>query len=219
MILTIMIGLLALFAPQEQPQFRGGARDLGYFLSANMIYPEYSRQNCLQGTVEVSFWLTGKGKIYRSSVNKGFGTDLDKEALRLVRLTSGKWKVPAAFDTTLAIVIPVSFSLKDEQSCAIRDRTDRNAAIAAYRARESLTAVITNFYANKEAGRYDASQEGHILELKEQLGYDEKFIDRMVKQGASKLKQGDKEGACEDFTFVKHLGSNKADKQRASACN
>ena len=57
-----------------------------------------------------------------------------------------------------------------------------------------------------------------ILELKEQLGYNEKFIDRLIRQANQKLRQGDKESACEDFTFIKQIGSEKADKFIITNC-
>jgi hypothetical protein len=46
--------------------------------------------------------------------------------------------------------------------------------------------------------------------LKYQLGYDEKFIDRLLKQAQRKLKQEDFEGACEDFQTIRKLGSDKS---------
>jgi TonB family protein len=191
------------------PEFKGGKRGLESFVSTNLIYPDFSRQNCIQGTINIRFKLSKSGKIFSSQVDKGMGLDLDLEALRVVRLTSGRWKVPASFDTTQSIVIPINFTLS-EFHCTNRSSDDIKEAIAAYRSTQDLTRVIINFYQKKSSGKYNAAEETHILQLKSQLGYDEKFLSRFLKQAQQKLKQGDKEAACEDFNFIRNLGSEKA---------
>ena len=103
----------AIFNDGTVPEFKGGEKKLNSFITNSIIYPEYAKQNCLQGTVYISFQLTRSGRIYNSEVKKGFGVDLDKEALRVVRLTSGRWIVPSAFDTTQAMVLPINFALKE----------------------------------------------------------------------------------------------------------
>ncbi|WP_374166200.1 TonB family protein [Arcticibacter sp. MXS-1] len=188
------------------------------FISQNLIYPGYSRQNCIQGTIEVSFRLGTNGQVYGSRVEKGLGVDLDDEALRIVRLSSGKWLVPAGFDTTSIMTMPVTFSLSD-RGCLTQSPKDIRNAINAYRAQQELTAAITNFYSQKEKGKYTEDDEKKIMQLKEQLGYNEEYIDEVIQQAQKKLRQGDKEGACEDLRFVKKLGSSKADRLIESSCN
>jgi TonB family protein len=194
---------------ETSPEFKGGTRSLSKFISSNLIYPEFSRLNCIQGTINIRFKLNGQGKISSSKVDKGMGLDLDLEALRLVRLTSGRWNVPASFDTTQSVVIPINFSLT-EFNCTSRSADDIKEAIAAYRSSQDLTRVIMNFYDKKSKGIYNSGEESRIQQLKSQLGYDEKFITRFLKQAQQKLKQGDKEAACEDFNFIRRLGSDKA---------
>lgn len=218
LIVSIWIGLLSSLKAEGVPEFKGGTRNLSSFITNNLIYPEYAKQNCLQGTIQISFRLTKSGKIFQSNIQKGFGVDLDLEALRVIRLTSGRWNVPASFDTTQSIVIPVNFILK-EYDCNQRSAEDIQVAIAAFKARQDLTQAVINFYAKKESGAYSSDDELTISNLKQQLGYDEKYFDRMVKQGQQKLKQGDKQGACEDFNMVKNLGSDKASKLLSQNCN
>ncbi|WP_207428376.1 energy transducer TonB [Pedobacter sp. SYSU D00535] len=210
--------LATVFISSDTPSFKGGQKNLDAFISRSIIYPEYSRQNCLQGTVQVSFQLNKAGRIVDSKIEKGFGTDLDDEALRIIRLTSGRWLVPSSFDTTQYLTLPINFSLR-EYNCDERTSDDIREAIATYKAREDLTNAITNYYAKRSAGKPAGSEEQHILNLKEQLGYNERFIDRMIRQAQQKLKQGDRESACEDLNFVKNLGSNKADKLLEERCN
>lgn len=216
-ILSFLLSISALFhspgeimvAQDNRPTFKGGQKSLKSFIDNNLIYPEFSKENCLQGTIQVSFKLDSEGKIYESNVQKGFGIDLDQEALRIVRLTSGKWIVPAKHDTLISLVLPVNFTLRDFK-CEQRSKDEINAAINAYHARLGLSNAVFNFYEKKEQGIYDQADEARILALKAQLGYDEKFIDRLVKQSLRKLKQGDKEGACEDAHMIRRLGSSKS---------
>jgi TonB family protein len=201
----------------DQPQFKGGEKALNAFLISNQIYPEYSKFNCIQGTVFVRFKLNYQGRVYESDVQRGFGVDLDDEALRLIRLSSGRWVVPASHDTTRAIILPVNFSLS-QFNCEQRSRDEVNQAITAYRTRRNLTKAIVNFYQKKSLGQAVAGDEANILELKTQLGYDDKYVDRLLRQAQQKLKQKDTEGACEDLKFIQNLGSNKADQLISRNC-
>lgn len=205
-IFSLLIHLTSLTV-DDQPVFKG--KNLSTFIYNVMIYPEYSRDNCLQGTVNISFKLNKQGRIYQSEVLKGFGTDLDYEALRVVRLTSGKWTVPSNYDTLVSMVLPVNFTLRDFK-CEERSKDEINAAINAYQARRGMSEVIFNYYDKKVAGVADEAGEMRIEALKYQLGYDEKFIDRLLKQAQRKLKQEDFEGACEDFHIIRRLGSDKS---------
>jgi TonB family protein len=212
MILNILIVIACQFfgfITTEQPEFKGGSKNLNAFISNNLIYPEFSKENCIQGTVNISFKLNRQGKVYASEVQKGYGIDLDDEALRVVRLSSGKWIVPPSHDTTTALILPVNFSLRGYQ-CEQLSKDQVRAAINAYHARIDLSKAIFNFYDKKSMGVYDQSDESRIMALKVQLGYNEKYIDRLLKQGQRKLKQGDSESACDDFQSVRKLGSDKA---------
>ncbi len=223
-IFSILVSFSTLFAPSEkfigadeQPTFKGGQKSLTSFIDNHLIYPEFSKDNCLQGTVQVSFKLNKQGRIYESKIQKGFGVDLDMEALRVVRLTSGKWIMPANHDTLVSLVLPVNFTLRDFK-CDQRSKDEINAAINAYRARLGLNSAIFNFYDKKAQGSYDQADEPRIIALKIQLGYDDKYIDRLFKQAQRKFKQGDKEGACEDYQTVRRLGSEMSATMIAQNC-
>ncbi len=213
LVLLTLLNLM-LLNPSEHPTFKGGQKNLTSFITFNLIYPEYAKQNCLQGTINVSFKVTKQGRIFESKITKGLGIDLDDEALRIIRLTSGKWIVPADHDTTVALVIPINFSLK-EYHCEQKSSDDIKEAITAYKTRGDLTKAIFNFYTQKPPRREGTIE---IERLKAELGYNEKFINKMIRQGQRKLKQGDKESACEDFNFVRKIGSNKADKLISENC-
>ncbi|HEY0057435.1 MAG TPA: energy transducer TonB [Pedobacter sp.] len=207
--LLLLFWILLGIKSETSPEFKGGTRSLNHFISTNLIYPEFSRANCIQGTINIRFKLDRQGKISSSKIDKGMGLDLDLEALRVVRLTSGRWNVPETFDTTQSIIIPINFILR-EFNCASRSSDDIKEAMAAYRSTQDLTRAIVNFYQKKSSGNYTPAEETRILELKSQLGYDERFITKFLKQAQQKLKQGDREAACENFQFIQNLGSDKA---------
>ena len=219
LIITLLMTLVRIAGLMQDPQphFKGGDKNLFAFIKNNQIYPEYSKANCLQGTVQISFRLDSKGEIYSSEVQKGFGTDLDDEALRVIRLSSGKWIVPAGFDTTTAIVLPINFALKD-YSCENKSRDELNAALTAYRTRIDLTQAIYNYYDNRKENSVSPEEEARIIALKVQLGYSEKYIERLHRQALRKLKQGDKESACEDLHTIRRLGSDIAEKSIRENC-
>lgn len=199
-----------------QVQYGGGNVTLENFLKEKTVYPAYSKYNCIQGKVEIAFKVNLQGEIYSSKINSGIGTDLDDEALRLIRLTSGKWKVTNAQDTSSVIIIPVNFVL-DGYGCERKSAEDIKTAILAYQAGVAMENAVINFYKHKD--KATEGQEAKILAIKNQLGIDDEYLQERIKNGLKKIKQGDKQGACEDFNYVKNMGSNLADNQLKKYCN
>lgn len=190
---------------------------LDKFINANMNYPAYSFQNCIQGTVQVSFKINKKGEVYSSKVSSGPGIDLDHEALRLIRMTSGQWKVTADYDTAYVLIAPVNFKLTGAD-CDRKNPAEINQAITTWQANQALEDAVTNFYRNKFNGIYNEAEEPKIAALKKELGYDDEYFASRIKDGQKKLKQKDKQGACEDFLFVKYMGSALADELLERYC-
>lgn len=195
-------------------EIKGG---LESFILQNTVYPPYSLQNCIQGVVNISFKLNATGEVYHSRVSSGIGTDLDDEALRLIRLSSGKWKIPDGYDTAVALYVPVNFRLSG-YNCDLKTPQDIQKAIAAYKANEGLSNAVQNFYRNKEKGIYNKADEPKMELLKQQLGIDEEYLQSKISDGKAKLKQKDRQGACEDFLFVKYMGSSLADELLSQYC-
>lgn len=214
-IITTFLLLLSMGMSAQEPQLEGG---LPTFLKNNTIYPPYSLQNCIQGTIDVGFKLNAKGQVYYATVIKGIGTDLDDEALRLIKLSSGKWNVSLSHDTLALVLIPMSFSLKN-YDCERKDKNSIAMAISAYKVQTELTNVILNFYRNKEKGIFNAQEEPKISKFKIELGIDDDYLQSKINAGLKKVKQGDKQGACDDFNFVKYMGSDKADSLLSKHCN
>jgi TonB family protein len=218
LLILIYLLILPVNKADDQPQFKGGSNALNYFLTQNLVYPEYSRQNCISGTIEVSFNIDKTGKLYHVKVYKGLGIDLDDEAVRVVKLTSGKWIVPAAHNPNDKLILPVRFKA-EETRCRTMDAGSIAAAIQAYQSRQALVNAVTNYYSNKHLGKADTTKEQLIISLKKQLGFDDDYAEDVLQQANQKFKQGDHEGACEDWLFIRNIGSNKADKMLANNCH
>ncbi|WP_462266954.1 energy transducer TonB family protein [Mucilaginibacter sp.] len=205
------------FCVLAQPQFKGGAGALDTYLTKNIIYPDYSRQYCIGGTIRVAFKLNSAGKVYDVTVQQGLGIDLDDEARRVVRMTSGKWALPQGYEGNATLVLPVTFT-PDYARCTRANQVSSAQAIQNYQLRQEQENAVTNYYKNKYAGKADTSRQAYIDRLKTQLGYDEDFITNVLEQADARQRQGDKEGACETWQFIRNIGSNRADQFIARYC-
>jgi hypothetical protein len=207
--------LLTGFGLKAQPVLKGGLEN---FVANNKIYPLYSLQNCIQGGVTIGFKLNKNGEVYFSEVRSGLGTDLDDEALRLIRMSSGRWTVPQDHDSTIVIIAPINFKLSG-YDCANKSKEEIQEAIRNYKTNQGLTDAVLNFYKKKADGNFTKDEESKIVALKQSLGYDDEYLNSRISDGKKKLKQKDKQGACEDFLFVKYMGSDLADELLAKYCN
>ncbi len=205
-IATIFLLFVSTCAQAQQPSIKGG---LAAFIKRNIIYPAYSLHHCIQGTVNIGFKLNAKGEVYYTTISKGMGTDLDDEALRLIRMSSGKWIVPLSHDTTALLVVPVNFNL-DGYDCRQVSANDIALAIKGYKDEQALVDVVLNYYRNKEKGNLKPEELPKIMKLKAELGIDDDYLNSRIEAGLRKYKQGDRLGACEEFSFVKYMGSLKA---------
>jgi TonB family protein len=201
-----------------QPAFKGGEQAFATFLKNNIVYPEYSSRNCISGTIDVAFRINKSGRVVDVTVQRGLGIDLDDEALRIIKLTSGKWTVPEDYNENTRLIQPVRFS-PDQTNCGVvPNLADMQAAINSYKIRQELENAVTNYYSNKYLGKADTTKEATIINLKKQLGFDDELITDVLKQADKKLKQRDQEGACTDWTFIRNIGSNRADSFISKYC-
>lgn len=134
--------LLSGLSLNAQPVLKGG---LESFVANNKVYPLYSLQNCIDGSVTIGFKLNKNGEVYYSEIRKGVGTDLDDEALRLIRTSSGRWTVPQDHDSTVVIIAPINFKLSG-YDCANKSKEEILEAIRNYKNNRGLTDAVLNFY-------------------------------------------------------------------------
>jgi TonB family protein len=97
------------------PIFKGGEEAMRQFLATNIVYPIRARDNCKLGIVVVEFTVTTSGNVDSIEVIHSIDKDLDAEAIRVAKLSSGKWtpymRNDTAFNTRLTL--PVKFTIKN----------------------------------------------------------------------------------------------------------
>ena len=103
-----------IFDVSEKAAFPGGDEGLQRFIAENITYPPMALENDMQGTVNVMFVVDKAGRVKDVAIlggKKGFG--LEKEAMRVIKLTSGKWKPAKQRDKSvnMRFRIPVKFQI------------------------------------------------------------------------------------------------------------
>ncbi len=214
---AFLISLYSWFAVAEQPVFKSRNQTLEQFLEANMAYPSYAKQNCIQGSIKIGFQLNKNGELANLQVKNGIGVDLDDEALRLISLTNGKWTIPKGYLENTEIIIPVKFSLKNYNCESYAKRTIEK-AIMAYQTRQALENTVTNYYQNRIVGKVNTENEQQITRLKVDLGFDKELVAEKMAEAKEMLKQGNTKEACKALNFIKNIGFNDADDMIAENC-
>lgn len=105
-----------LIDPEQMPEFEGGEVGLRSFIAKNIRYPETAAEANIEGTVYVQYLVLKDGTINNIKLLRGVigAPELDKEALRVVKLTSGKWK-PGKHNgkpVNVRMNLPVKFKLQ-----------------------------------------------------------------------------------------------------------
>lgn len=94
------------------PEFPGGEKAFGAFLSKNINYPPMARENNISGRVFISFVVEKDGQLTDIKVLRGLGYGTDEEAVRVLK-KSPKWKpgVQNGRKVRVQYTIPISFQL------------------------------------------------------------------------------------------------------------
>jgi TonB family protein len=103
---------LPLMVVDEMPDFPGGDEARIDFLSKNLHYPAYARDEDIEGTVYIEFVVEIDGSLTNIKVKRGIGGGCDEECLRVLKLMPN-WK-PGKQKGRLARVqymIPMKFIL------------------------------------------------------------------------------------------------------------
>ena len=95
---------------EKQPEFIGGQKAMFKFLADNISYPP---DTCTEGTVYISFTVDVNGIFSDVIVRRGVAKLFDEEALRVVKLMSGKWT--GGFENgkpaKVKYILPIRFKL------------------------------------------------------------------------------------------------------------
>lgn len=97
---------------EEEPAFPGGEDKMQDFIKKNVKYPDMSVQMGDQGKVYVRFVVEKDGSITNVTIARGVTPELDKEAMRVVKMmpnwSPGKQR---ARPVRTNVVIPIVFKL------------------------------------------------------------------------------------------------------------
>ena len=98
--------------PEEMPEPIGGFEAMYAFLHANLKYPEIARNNGISGQVFIEFVIEIDGSISNVSVKAGVYPELDKEAVRVVKMMP-KWKPGKQMGKNVRCLfrIPIRFTI------------------------------------------------------------------------------------------------------------
>ena len=99
---------------EEMPEFPNGIEGLMDYVAQNVKYPESAKENNLQGRVIVKFVIEKDGTVSNVEVGRGWGNELDDEAVRVVKAMP-KWK-PGKQDgkpVRVSFMLPINFKLSD----------------------------------------------------------------------------------------------------------
>lgn len=105
---------------EEMPMFPGGDSALLSFIGKNTKYPEIAKVNGVQGRVIARFCVTETGGIDRVSILKGVSTELDEEAMRVVKsLPVFKPGKQGGKPVPVWYMVPITFSLSPKSGDGI----------------------------------------------------------------------------------------------------
>ena len=98
----------------QMPEFPGGVEAMMKYVAESVKYPESAKENNLQGRVIVKFVIEKDGSVSNVEVGRGWGNELDDEAVRVVKAMP-KWK-PGKQDgkpVRVSFMLPINFKLSD----------------------------------------------------------------------------------------------------------
>ena len=120
-LLTMMLACISLnaqvttFDDTCPPQFPGGDEELIQFLNENIQYPAQAARDKIEGKVVVQFMVKKTGKIDKVKVLRSVRKDLDKEAVRVIKMMPDFIPAKQNGETVdMLYTVPVTFKLFGE---------------------------------------------------------------------------------------------------------
>ena len=97
---------------EQMPEYPGGLTALMNYLRVNIRYPAAAQKAGIEGRVIVSFIVEPNGSVSNLEIVRSVDTDLDQEALRVVRQMP-KWKPGKQDGSTVRVKfhLPIKFML------------------------------------------------------------------------------------------------------------
>lgn len=84
------------------------------YLSSTTIYPLWPKEECIGGVVYISFVITSDNLLDSIHVKRSVGFGLDEEAIRVIKLTNGKWTSAKVGGKPIGsnVLVPIKFNMK-----------------------------------------------------------------------------------------------------------
>lgn len=103
--------IVVLKQTEVKPEYNGGNKGLKEFFKKNLVYPGSLKKAGITGVVFVQFIVDKNGNVKMIKIIKGLHPDADREAIRLIKLTNGKWKPGTRNGNAvdMQMIIPVKF--------------------------------------------------------------------------------------------------------------
>jgi TonB family protein len=98
---------------EKMPEYPGGDQALMEFISKHIKYPTAAQKSRIQGKVILGFVVSKRGKVEDVQILRSLDPNLDKEALRVVKLL-GYWKPGELGGEKVSVryTLPVVFRLQ-----------------------------------------------------------------------------------------------------------
>ena len=98
---------------EDDPEFPGGMDSLYAFIERNLVYPQWAKDNKIEGKVYVSFTVETDGSISNVKVLRDIGGGCGAEAIRVV-MKMPKWKPGKQRGKPVRVQfnLPIEFKLK-----------------------------------------------------------------------------------------------------------
>lgn len=112
--LISMLFSIVLFAEDVivMPEYPGGREAMAKFVESNLVYPEMARKMQQSGEVVVEFTVERGGALTGVNVIKGICSELDAEAVRVVR-SMPRWKpgTKNGVPVRVTMTMPINFKI------------------------------------------------------------------------------------------------------------
>jgi protein TonB len=112
---------------EQLPQFPGGESALMKFLGEQIQYPATAIDDGIHGKVIVQFVVDTAGEIEQVEILKGVRDDLNKEAIRVIKLMP-KWIPGRQRNKPVSVRyrLPVSFVLENDEPAKKKSRKSQD---------------------------------------------------------------------------------------------
>lgn len=135
---------------EEKPEFPGGADALLQFVARNVVFPEFAKENEIQGRVYVGFSIDIDGKVTNVKLLKGVHPVLNKEAIKVVtKLPDFKPATQNGKPVKVSYQIPISFKLyggsaeNNENNFVLKGKKILEKGLELYNNKDYFNALIT----------------------------------------------------------------------------